>query len=188
MEKANLLLSDVQWPHNIIPLCFIVLSGRRGDYSHCRLQLHITITPPPCRVPRPVQSAPTLAPGGAVRPVVWCPVTGTRLGTRGHCPFLQSMARLVAGPRTVRPRQPGCEGGSLHPAAAASLHPRKNWPHSDEAGGEGERGGGIWRVERLSWEQEYKYLLFFCSELSERGGSEGSVQAGAGAATRNIIE
>ena len=98
------------------------------------------------------------------------------------------MARLVAGPRTVRPRQPGCEGGSLHPAAAASLHPRKNWPHLDVAGGEGERGGGIWRVERLSWEQEYKYLLFFCSELSERGGSEGSVQAGAGAATRNIIE
>ena len=169
MEKANLLLTDVRWPHNIIPLCFIVLSGRRGDSSHCRLQLHITITPPPCRVSRPVQSAASLAPGGAVRGVV--SRHGDQAGDRGHCPFLQSMARLVAGPRTVRPRQPGCEGGSLHPAAAASLHPRKNWPHSDEAGGEGERGGGIWRVERLSWEQEYKYLLFFCSELSEIGGS-----------------
>ena len=33
MEKANLLLTDVRWPHNIIPLCFIVLSGRRGDYT-----------------------------------------------------------------------------------------------------------------------------------------------------------
>ena len=33
MEKANLLVTDVRWPHNIIPLCFIVLSGRRGDYT-----------------------------------------------------------------------------------------------------------------------------------------------------------
>ena len=186
MEKANLLLSDVQWPHNIIPLCFIVLSGRRGDYSHCRLQLHITITPLLCRVPRPVQSAPTLAPGGAVWPVV--SRHGDQAWDQGPLPLFAKYGEAGGRARTVRPRQPGCEGGSLHPAAAASLHPRKNWPHSDEAGGEGERGGGIWRVERLSWEQEYKYLLFFCSELSERGGSEGSVQAGAGAATRNIIE
>ena len=85
MEKANLLLTDVRWPHNIIPLCFIVLSGRRGDSSHCRLQLHITITPPPCRVPRPVQSAASLAPGGAVRGVV--SRHGDQAGDQGPLPL-----------------------------------------------------------------------------------------------------
>ena len=68
--------------HTISSLYVLLSSPDAGETT---LQLHITITPPPCRVPRPVQSAASLAPGGAVRGVV--SRHGDQAGDRGPLPL-----------------------------------------------------------------------------------------------------